>query len=201
MGREALCKCDWAGTKANVKALLETSELILRGEMRKRVALADLRDVKAQSDRLCFEVAGEPVQLFLGADQASKWAKAIQAGAVPLARKLGIKRETVVRAIGAIEDEALKSALHEAARISSRDADLVVAVVETAGDLHEALKSADAQIAKGVPIWLVYPKGPGHALNESLVRTALLARGMVDTKVAAVSAKLTAMRFNPRRGT
>jgi hypothetical protein len=199
MGREADCKCDWAGATANVKALLETSELILRGGMRKRVPFAELKDVKAQPDRLCFEVAGESVQLFLGADLALKWAKAIQAGPVPLSRKLGIKRETVVRMIGAIEDEALQSALDEAARISSRDADLVVAVVETPGDLSKALKSADAQIAKGVPIWVVYAKGPGHELNESLVRSALLARGLVDTKVAAVSAKLTAIRFNPRR--
>jgi hypothetical protein len=199
MGREAICKCDWAGVTANVKALLETSELILRGEMRKRVSFAELKDVKAQSDRLRFEVSGETVQLFLGADQASKWAKAIQAGPVPLARKLGIKRETVVRTIGAIEDEALKSALDEAARISPKDPDLIVAVVETPGDLLNALKSADAQIAKGLPIWVVYPKGPGHELNESVVRAALLVRGLVDTKVASVSAKLTAIRFNPRR--
>ncbi|MGB6688737.1 MAG: hypothetical protein WBE76_12945 [Terracidiphilus sp.] len=63
MGREANCKCDWAGTTGNVKALLETSELILRGEIRKRIPFAELKGVKAQAARLCFTVAGEPVQL------------------------------------------------------------------------------------------------------------------------------------------
>jgi hypothetical protein len=62
--------------------------------------------------------------------------------------------------------------------------------------LRKALKAA----AKGAaPIWIVYRKGPGQAVNETAVRAAGLAAGLVDTKVAAVSAVFTAMRFNHRR--
>jgi hypothetical protein len=199
MGREAICKCTWAGATAKVKALLETNELILRGEMRKRVPFSELKEVKARADGLCFRVAGESVQLFLQAGQAAKWAAAIQAGPVPLSRKLGITGQTIVRAIGAVEDRALESALAGAAQLSEKNPGLIVATVATPEDLQAALKKAGAQLALGVPIWLVYPKGPGNPLNESLIRTALLAKGLVDTKVAAVSARLTAIRFNLRR--
>jgi hypothetical protein len=37
-------------------------------------------------------------------------------------------------------------------------------------------------------------------LNESLVRSTALAKGIVDTKVAAVSPALTGLRFIKRKG-
>jgi hypothetical protein len=36
MGREAICDCTFNGTTAKVKALLESKELILRGDIRMR---------------------------------------------------------------------------------------------------------------------------------------------------------------------
>jgi hypothetical protein len=199
MGREAICKCDWAGTIANVKVLLESTEIIVRGEIRKRVRLTELEEVEAQAGRLSFNAGGERVQLLLGADQASKWAKALTAPPPTLARKLGITDKTTVRSIGSLGDEALTAALAEGAQIPAKSPDLIVASVETPKDLDAALKKAESLLAKRVPIWLVYPKGAGHVLNESLVRSALLAKGLVDTKVASVSERLTAIRFNPRR--
>lgn len=199
MGREAVCQCNWAGATATVKALLETSELILRGEIRKRIAFAGLKSVKAAGDCLLFTVGGEKVQLHLGKAQAAKWAAALQAGPAPLAKKLGITSETVVRVIGRTDDEALQTALDFAGRLSATNPNLIVACVTTPKDIAAALRKAGSQLAAGTPIWLVYPKGPGHPLNESMVRSAGLAAGLVDTKVASVSAALTGLRFNPRR--
>lgn len=199
MGREAICECNWAGTTAKVKALLETGELVIRGEgrgeLRNKLPFVELKKVEARDGRLCFTVAGERVELALGNAQAAKWAAAISAGPKPLAPKLGITSETIVRVIGVSDDEALSSALSQAAQISARDSQLIVARVETPDDLRAALKSASAQLANRVPIWLVYPKGKGHPLNESMIRAALLPLGLVDTKVAAVSPRLTAIRF------
>jgi hypothetical protein len=199
MGREATCQCDWAGTKAEVKALLETSELILRGEIRKKIPFAALKEVEAKADRLCFMIDGERIQLFLGKDQAAKWAAAIKAGPVPLAKKLGITDQSIVRTIGEASDEALQFALAQAAQISAKNPSLIVACVDTPKSLDAAIRKAESQLAKAVPIWLVYRKGPGHALNETMIRSALLPTGLVDTKVASVSATLTAIRFNLRR--
>jgi hypothetical protein len=205
MGREATCKCEWAGTTASVKALLETSELILRGEIRKRIPFTELKSVEAGSDRLSFRVGNDRVQLFLNAAQAQKWAAALKAGPTPLAKKLGIAANSHVRTVGDMSDEALASALAEAGQVSARttakNPDLIVACIDTPKALSAALGKIEAQLAAGVPIWLVYPKGPGRSLNEPMVRAELLPRGMVDTKVAAVSATLTAIRFNLRRVT
>lgn len=199
MGREAVCTCDWAGEVTEVKALLETGELILRGGLRKRLPFHEIQNVKALDDRLCIRVAGERVELLLGAAAAQKWADAITSPPPSLAKKLGITQQTVVRAIGNICDESLKEALGEAAKISLQNADLLVACVETPGALSAVLKQSSADLAKGVPIWIVYAKGPGHALNEALIRSLLRANGLMDTKVASVSAKFTALRFNLRK--
>ncbi len=199
MGREATCQCNWAGKSAKVKVLLETSELIFRDEIRRRVPFSDVKNVKVQSGRLCFTVAEEAVELFLGKDQAAKWAKALAAGPPSLARKLGVTNESVVWVLGDAADESLHSALAEAARISDKSPDLILACVKTPGDLNKVLTKAHSRLAEGVPLWLVYLKGPGHPLNESMIRSALLPRGLVDTKVASVSATLTAIRFNRRR--
>ena len=87
MGRETICKCDWAGVTADVKVLLEPGEMILRGDIRRRVLLKELQQVKVQSDRLCFTVGREPVQLFLGSTAAVSWAKAIATPLPGLSRK------------------------------------------------------------------------------------------------------------------
>jgi hypothetical protein len=196
MGREAVCTCDWAGMVTEVKALLETSELILRGDIRRRVTFAEIKNVKVQADCLCFTVGREAVQLVLGAAVAAKWAVILATPPASLARKLGITDKTVVRTIGEIEDEGLKSALAESARISVKEADLIVACVDTPASLHAALNQAGPALAEGVPIWMVYAKGPAHPLNETAIRDFLRANGMVDTKVSSVSSTLTALRFS-----
>jgi len=199
MGREAVCTCDWAGTVAEVRALLETSELILRGDIRRRVLFSEIADVKMQSDGLRFKVGGERVELSLGSSVGAKWAAAITGPPPSLSRKLGITNKTVLRTIGDTQDENLKTALAEAARISARDADLIVACVDTLESLKAALKQAKKQLLDSVPIWVVYAKGPGHALNETAIRSLLRGEGLMDTKVASVSSELTALRFSLRK--
>ena len=199
MGREAVCTCDWAGEVTEVKALLEAGELILRGGLRKRIPFNQLQRVRAISDRLCFKADGEAVELVLGASAAAKWAEAITTPTPSLARKLGISSATVVRSIGNIDDANLKAALAEAAGISATAPDLVVACVDTPESLHRVPEQAMEQLLAGVPIWIVYPKGPGHALNETAIRALLRSNGMMDTKVASVSSTLTALRFNRRK--
>jgi hypothetical protein len=49
------------------------------------------------------------------------------------------------------------------------------------------------------PLWIVYPKGPTSEVKESLLRVLLRTHGLIDTKVASVSAKLTAIRFVKRK--
>lgn len=199
MGREAICKCDWAGTRATVKVLLESTELVVRGDIRRHVPISELRNVDVQSGWLRFNASGDQVQIFLGFPAAEKWAAAIKTPPATLSRKLGITDKSIVRTIGDITDEVMKTALAEAAQISAKSPDMIVAYVDTPESLAAALRAAKPQMLKSIPLWFVYPKGAGHPLNESTIRSLLRDNGMVDTKVASVSTQLTALRFNLRR--
>jgi hypothetical protein len=200
MGREATCTCNWAGANAQVKALIEPPELILRGGIRRRLPLAELKNVQASGGNLHFQFAGESVSLALGGALAAKWAQAVTAPPPSLAKKLGIASQSTICVIGEIDDVALHDALAAAQPIANSKADLIIARVDTPGELAHALKSAAKELAAGKPIWFVYPKGRGHALAENDVRTMGLTAGLVDTKVASVSPRLTALRFVKRKG-
>lgn len=199
MGREAQCTCNWSGTVAQVKALIEPPDLILRGGIRRRLPFPELEKVHAEGERLCFEFAGERISLTLGKAAAAKWAQAITAPPPSLAKKLGITPETHVRMLGSVDDGALHDALATAKQVDNRKGDLIIARVNSPDEIAHALKSAAKELSVGTSIWFVYPKGSGHPLNENDVRAMGLAAGVVDTKVAAVSPRLTALRFNKRR--
>jgi hypothetical protein len=207
MGREAQCVCEWSGAAARakalrVKAILEPPELILRGEMKRRIPFSAMKQIAAEGARLRFRVDGESVSLQLGAAQAVKWAEALLKPPPTLAQKLGILPGSAVRVLGILDDDALRDALADALIAGRGAADVVVARVNALADIRDAWKKAAAQVAAGAALWMVYPKGSGHAVHETDVRGAGLAAGFVDVKVAADSAQLTALKFvrrkNPR---
>jgi len=199
MGREATCACMWNGDRHQVKALLEPPELILRGELRHRISFAKISSLKAVGDYLAFSVDGYSVRLQLGSTMAQKWADVIVKPPPSLAKKLGITNEMTVHMIGPVDDSALKASLTEAKAVSLSKGDLILARVDTQADLKAVLAKAAGQLNSSIPIWFIYRKGPGHPLNENLVREAALATGIVDTKIAAVSAEFSALRFVKRR--
>jgi hypothetical protein len=199
MGREAACICDWNGSRAEVKALIEPPELILRGAMRRRIPIAEMRQIRAERDSLRFRYEAESISLELGAALATKWAETLMKPPPSLAKKLGVTAATQVWTIGATDDEALQAALAEAKKVSNRSGDLILARIDTPTDLKAALARSAGALQQGTPIWFIYRKGPGHPLNESLVRSTALAAGIVDTKVASISAELTGLRFVKRK--
>jgi hypothetical protein len=199
MGREAQCICNCSGTTAQVKALIEPPDLILRGGIRRRMPLSELKDVRAEGENLLFGFETERISITLGNTVAAKWAQAITVPPPGLAKKLGITPQTHVHMLGTVDDGALHDALANAKQVDHRKGDLIIARVDTPDDIAHALKSAAKELTIGAPIWFIYPKGPGHPLNENDVRAMGLAAGLVDTKVAAVSPRLTALRFIRRR--
>ena len=199
MGREANCVCEWNGAVAHVKASLEPPELILRGGLRSRIPFAEMKRVAADGDRLCFRFNKDKVCLTLGKESAPKWAKAILTPPPSLAKKLGIAPASAVRIIGKIDDDALGQALSESRMVACGDAEVIVARVNTPAELHGAFAKAADLLARGIPIWIIYRKGPGHAIKESEVRSRGLAVGIVDIKVASVSSELTALKFIKRK--
>ena len=195
MGREATCHCKWGAEEGDCKVLLEGHELVLRSGIRRRVSLSAMSSVAARGSNLVFTVGQDHVKLRLGADAAQRWAKAIQTPPPSLAGKLGISRTTRLLVVGNIESDELKEALAEAAPASEKEVDLVLLCVNSQSELQQYL----AAKTYTSPLWVIYPKGANSEVKESGLRDLLRSRGFVDTKVASVSAKLTALRFVRRK--
>lgn len=197
MGREAVAVADWRGQTAEVKVLLESNEIILRGAIRARIPRTEIAEITTDGDLLRLVAGGEPLTIGLGADQAEKWAAVLRKPPRSLADKLGISADQPAYVVGPLEDEALRGAIEGARTDRRADAAIVVAVVEDRDDLEAAVAVAGA--ASPLALWCVYPKGAAGSIDGAVVRTELRARGYVDTKSSAVSDRLTATRYSPRR--
>jgi hypothetical protein len=195
MGREATCHCNWGTEEGDCKVLLEGRELILRSGLRRRVSFSAMSGVLARGSNLVFSVGQDHVELGLGPEAAQRWAKAMQTPPPSLAGKLGISRTTRVSVIGKVECEELKEALSEATPATAKDVDLVLLCVNSQSELQQQL----AARTYTSPLWIVYPKGTKSEVKESDLRHLLRSLGFVDTKVASVSARLTALRFVQRK--
>ena len=195
MGREAACHCKWGSDEGDCKVLLEGRELILRSGLRRRVSLSAMSGVAARGSKLVFTVGQDQVELGLGPEAAQRWAKAIQTPPSSLAGKLGVTRTTKLSVVGDIQSEELKEAVSEAAPATGKDADLVLFCVNSQSELQQYLAAGTYTS----PLWIVYPKGANSEVKESELRGLLRSRGFVDTKVASVSARLTALRFVKRK--
>lgn len=190
MGHESLCTARIGAETAEVKALLESTELILRGALKRRWPLAALQGVQVLDEALAFEAGPESVRLQLGAAEARKWADKIAAPPKSLADKLGLAPDRPAWVLGPLQDAALAQALTGCSAASPATATQWLAVLEQAAELPALLTSLQAQPVPA--LWAVYPKGGSM---DTAVRTQLRAAGWRDVKTCAVSERLTATRY------
>jgi hypothetical protein len=194
VGQERECTLRFGGKDARGKALLETEEIIFRGEPRRVFKLAALKDVRAEDGRLAFVVDGVAASLDLG-DDAVKWAAKI---ASPKGRldKLGVKPGAAVTLAGRFDDDfvaelaALPCAVTKRAAAGSA---LILLAAEVAADLAP-IETLRAKLADDGALWIVYPKGK-TVIREADVLGAGRAAKMTDHKVAKFSETHTALKF------
>lgn len=218
MGREATTTvtiADATGrtlhTADEVHVVLESSELILRGPLRRRFALPELVNVTATADLLRFRAADELVEIELPPAVARRWAEKITAPPPTLAHKLGLSAAAPLL-IGDITDPELLRAVTDAGTAIGADAAVEADVATIAEpstlspgiaiaevDDEPALLAALRALPAGVPVWLVHRKGRGEWLSDTAIRAAMRSRGFVDTKVSSVSQSRTATRYVERR--
>ncbi|MEA1650639.1 hypothetical protein UAJ10_16655 [Nitrospirillum sp. BR 11164] len=197
MGTEAVCHATWTGGAGEVKALLESRELILHGEGRRTVPVAAITAVRVEGDDLVLATPDGPLTLTLGADIAPRWARKLTTPPPNLAQKLGVGPATPALVIGAVDDPALAEALAGFVASSPAEARLALAVVGNVADLERAV-AAHATLTPGAALWIVHGKGPKTPFGEAPVRAWMRAAGFMDTKISAVSAALSATRYNAR---
>lgn len=196
MGREASCTARVGTETSEVKALLESTTVVLRGEIKRRWEIAALQNLRVEGEDLRFEAADEAVALTLGEKEAGRWLKKLQTPPPTLAAKLGVSAENPALLIGPTVgtlDPALAEALAGGITTNMREARMLVAVLSKPSELERMADFHATMICKTV--WVVHAKGPGACPSDAEIRTELRSRGYVDNKTSAVSEKLTATRY------
>ncbi len=196
MGREASCTCRVGHDTASVKALLESTELILRGAIKRRYAIAALRDVRVVGDELCFTAGVEPVALALGQVESGRWLAKMSAPPPSLAARLGVGPASPAYVLGDVDDTVLAEALHGADTGQASEAQCLLAIVLDPEQLM-AMIDFHSHMACRV-VWVVVVKGQSSPLGDATIRQTMRAHGYIDNKVAAVSARFTATRYARR---
>lgn len=195
MGKEANCVVRFAKQKSAGKALLETNELIFRGDFRLRIPFASLKSAKAVSGELRLDTPDGPAIFELG-EQAAKWCDKILH---PKSRieKLGVKADAHVALFGEFDREFLTELSAQTKNVKTGKLDAKTEWIFLAAEEKKDLTQT-AKLAKSMPraaaLWIVYPKGQ-KALTENDVLSAGRKTGLKDVKVCGFSATHTALKF------
>ncbi|MDR3747396.1 MAG: hypothetical protein P4M04_04435 [Acidobacteriota bacterium] len=195
MGRELLCSVRTGGKTAHGKALLETSEILFRGDLRLKIPFASLKSVLARDGELHLKWSNGSAAFALG-EQAETWAHKIL-HPKSTEEKLGIKPGLVVSAIAMGDGDFVDDLRAKAKSFSDAKAlkgsDLIFFGAQTAAELSQVKKLAPSLASAGA-LWIVYPKGK-QEIKESDVFAAGKAAGLVDVKVVRFSETHTALKL------
>jgi hypothetical protein len=205
MGNETKCRVRSGKQDGQGKALLETSEIIFRGDFRLKIPFAAIRSAKAVSGELELRTDEGLSTFELGKGTAEKWCEKILH---PKSRieKLGLKAGASVALIGFRKaDEEFLEELGELTKAVKKvseggvpaDVEWIFFKAETQKEL-----SGIAKISKGMrgatALWVVYPKGNAKGqgrITEGDVLGAGRAAGLKDVKVVGFSVTFTALKF------
>jgi hypothetical protein len=195
MGAEARCRVTFADRSAEGKALLETDELIFRGEgLRLAIPYKTIRRVDAREGLLRVTCADGTAVFELGST-AAKWADKIRN---PPSRidKLNIRAGQRVLFVG-VRDETLREEIQTCgATVLARGngpVDVIFVAANEQSDL-ERLATVQKFLKRDGAIWVIRPRG-SRLISESDVMKAGKAAGLVDVKVARFSESHTAEKF------
>jgi len=200
MGSEVKCRVRFGKQESEGKALLETTEIIFRGDFRLKLPFATIQSVKVVGDDLQVETADGVAIFKLGAATAAKWREKILHPKTRI-EKLGIKPGMKVSLIGfenqdeefVKEIESVKAVVTPTNQGPSKDCDFIFFRIDTNKQLTQIAKLARGMLG-AVALWIVYPKGQQH-ITEGNVLSAGRKTGLTDIKVVGFSPTHTALKF------
>jgi len=195
MGQEVVCIARWGGKSVRGKALLETTEIIFRGEPRLKIPFSAIRGMDTKDGELRLKTDEGMVVFELG-ERAEKWREKI-ANPKSVVEKLGVKAGEPVAVFGKLDGEFLKKLKGQKSAVAPKKivdgVGWIFLAAETREGLEEVKKIA-AKMKGSVALWVVYPKGQ-KSITEMEVIGAGRKGGLKDVKVVGFSATHTALKF------
>ncbi|MGH7620499.1 MAG: hypothetical protein ACREPM_25060 [Gemmatimonadaceae bacterium] len=202
MGYETTCRArvdDRAGLvrEADARVLLETDDLVVRGEARVKVPRTSIERVSVRAGVLTVTAPSAIVSLTLGAEAAAEWRAKIEEPPKRLIDKLDVKPGAKVWLLS-VRDETLASQLDDrtpnvSRGTTARGCDVVFVGVESERDLARIERATRAMTPNGA-VWVIHRKGPTGVADTTIFGKAK-ALGLVYTKVARVSDTHTAEKL------
>jgi hypothetical protein len=195
VGLEAECRVRLGRKTGRGRALLESTELIVRGDVPLKIPLSAVTAADVRGDTLRVTWPRGTAVLELGT-AAGKWALRIRTPRT-LMDKLGVKPGSRVSVI-AVEDMAILRDVGErtpnvTVGKAAKGSDIVLAFMQDKKDLAR-LPRLRAAIRENGSIWVLWSKGRKE-FREDDIRAAALTAGLVDVKVASVSEVLSGLKL------
>jgi len=190
-------KCTaWFGKQESEgKALLETSEILFRGDFRLKIPFSTIKSGKAVDGELRLQTV-EGLAVFQLGTAAEKWCEKILH---PKSRteKLGVKPGAKVSLVGGFDAGFLTEIGKLTKSVSkskvAADSEWIFFRADSKEDLG-ALPKISKSMKGAAALWIVYPKGQKH-ITENDVLAAGRKTGLKDLKVVGFSTTHTALKF------
>jgi hypothetical protein len=195
MGQEVVCTARWGGKSVRGKALLETAEVLFRGEERLKIPFSVIRGMEAKDGELRLKTDKGLVVYELG-ERAEKWRQKI-ANPKSVVEKLGVKPGEPVAVFGNLDGAFLKKLKEQKSAVSPGQVVDGVDWIFFGADAREKLgeiKKIAGKMKGSAALWVVYPKGQKSITEADVIGEGRKA-GLKDVKVVGFSATHTALKF------
>jgi hypothetical protein len=195
VGNEVKCTVRFGKQASAGKALLETREVLFRGEFRLKIPFATIKSAKAVDGELHLQTS-DGLAVFEIGPAAEKWREKILHPKTRI-EKIGVKPGEKISLLGSFETGFLAELAPLAGFVTKGK---VAADSDTIFFAADSLKtlSAVAKIVKSLKgataLWIVYPKGQ-KSITENDVIAAGRKAGLKDVKVVGFSSTHTALKF------
>jgi len=198
MGKIVKARLHYGGAWYAGEAMLETNELLFRGEKRLPVPLEKIESAKVTAGRLVVRFGGEKAEFELGQREAAKWLERIR-NPKSVVEKLGVKPGQTVW-LAALHERGFVDQLgaiglrpKKGARAPATPCDVIFYEVGSRAELAK-LPDLVRSLSPSGALWVIRPKGV-QTVTESDVMSAGKAAGLVDVKVVRFSETKTAENF------
>jgi hypothetical protein len=196
MGSEINCSMKFGGKVFKGKALLETDELIFRGEHRLTIPFKKMKSVEANDGELRVFLE-DGIASFVLDKEAEQWEEKILHSKSVL-DKLGVKEDSRVSVDGVTDENFLGQLKDKITDVSvnglQKESDLIFYAADSKKELLK-LKGLKKFLKSSGALWIVSLKGKQATIKDTEVMAAGKKAGFVDTKVVGFSAPHAALKF------